>query len=445
MNKGKADHLGPDLSRRPLSLKITREKRRGFDMGVTVRQKEPGKGNPWWVFISHKGQRTSRRVGDKQAAIEAASQIQAKLALGQFNVESDKSEPEKEEPKRFLFKDYAEEWMRITVPATCKASTQWDYRNLLDNHVLPILGEIEITEVSRGKVKDFLLGKANEGYAHSTVGHMKNAISGILIKAMDDEIISANPAYSLKKLSKKKERDKVDPLNKDELKLLLDVARKHYSQHYPLFLVLARTGMRVGEGMALQWGDVDFHGRFINVQRGLSRGRIETPKSGKTRKVDMSLQLTETLMDLKKQGHKSVVIPFGGDRSSLPDNVVQMPAQEGEGPDWIFSNGAGGFMDVNNWRRRTFNSVLKKAGLRKIRIHDIRHTYASLLIEDKQTLVYVRDQLGHSSIAVTVDTYGHLVPGGNREAVDRLDDSLPMHSSAPPLHPKEKGATAANP
>ena len=60
--------------------------------------------------------------------------------------------------------------------------------------------------------------------------------------------------------------------------------------------------------------------------------------------------------------------------------------------------------------------------MRPIRIHDIRHTYASLLLQMGESMIYVRDQLGHSSIRITVDTYGHLVPGGNKEAVDRLDD-----------------------
>ena len=79
-------------------------------------------------------------------------------------------------------------------------------------------------------------------------------------------------------------------------------------------------------------------------------------------------------------------------------------------------------LDGDNVRHRAFHAVLKKAELRHIRIHDLRHTFASLLIQNGESLVYVKEQLGHHSIQVTVDTYGHLVPGGNRQAVDRLDD-----------------------
>ncbi len=73
-------------------------------------------------------------------------------------------------------------------------------------------------------------------------------------------------------------------------------------------------------------------------------------------------------------------------------------------------------------RKYVFYRCLDLAELRRVRFHDLRHTYASLLIQQGESLAYVKDQLGHHSIQITVDIYGHLVPGGNRQAVDRLDD-----------------------
>jgi site-specific recombinase XerC len=87
----------------------------------------------------------------------------------------------------------------------------------------------------------------------------------------------------------------------------------------------------------------------------------------------------------------------------------------------VFASDTGGFLDVGNVRR-AFYRILTAAGMRHIRFHDLRHTFASLLIQQGESLAYVRDQMGHASIQITVDTYGHLVPGGNRAAVDRLDD-----------------------
>ena len=195
----------------------------------------------------------------------------------------------------------------------------------------------------------------------------------------------------------------------------------HFPAHYPLSLTLARTGMRVGGALAMQWGDIDFHGRFINIQRGFSRGKIETPKSGKSRRVDMSLQLTETLMGLRHQRKIEAV-------------------KEGWGkvPEWIFLSQDGTPLDSSHWRSRVFIKALEKAGLRKIRIHDLRHSYASLLIQAGESLAYVRDQLGHHSIKVIVDVYGHLAPEGNKEAVDRLADPTIRNLYATR---KEKGVT----
>ena len=93
---------------------------------------------------------------------------------------------------------------------------------------------------------------------------------------------------------------------------------------------------------------------------------------------------------------------------------------ENEIPKWVFCNAAGNPIDVHNVKNRHFFPCLKKAGLRRIRFHDLRHTFATLLIQNGEPLAYVRDQLGHASIKMTVDTYTHWIPGSNRKAMDRL-------------------------
>ena len=89
-----------------------------------------------------------------------------------------------------------------------------------------------------------------------------------------------------------------------------------------------------------------------------------------------------------------------------------------------------------NHIRRIFKRVLTKAGIREMRIHDIRHTYASLLLSQGESPVYVKEQLGHQSIQITVDIYGHLIPNSNRGAVNRLDS--PQPSATPRNQPKQK-------
>ena len=231
-------------------------------------------------------------IGDKDAAETVASEIRAKLQLGEFGFNQ-------EEKQEATFKEYADSWIEKIAPAECKESTLKGYQDLLHNHILPVFGNLKLSEITRGKVKEFLAEKSNSGYAKSTVTHMKNVISNVFNKAVDDEVIATNPALNLgKKMMKAKNpKEDINPLTQEELRLLLDNVKndKHLRKDYPLFLLLARTGMRVGEALALQPGDVDFSGRFIHIQRGLSRQQIQTPKNGKTRRVDMSLQLAEAL------------------------------------------------------------------------------------------------------------------------------------------------------
>ena len=190
--------------------------------------------------------------------------------------------------------------------------------------------------------------------------------------------------------------------------------------------------------IALKGIDVNFlNGGFIEVQRNLSRGEITTPKSGKSRRVDMSAQLKGVLQELLSKR-----------RSEALRNEMQKPASERrdaatvvnevmEG--WLFTTPeilpkrkdskhakprGGTQLDPSNLRK-VFHAVLTKAKLRRVRFHDIRHSYASLLIQQGESPAYIRDQLGHHSIQITVDIYGHLVPGGNRQPVDRLDDPIP--------------------
>jgi integrase len=165
--------------------------------------------------------------------------------------------------------------------------------------------------------------------------------------------------------------------------------------------------LRLGELLGLEWGDIDFRGGFIEVRRAHVKGQLTTPKSGKSRRVDLSRQLAENLRGLLVERK----------REALAKGWREVPER-------VFVNEFGGVVDEGNLRGRVFYKALARAGMRRIRIHDLRHTFASLLIQQGENLVYVKEQMGHSSIQITVDTYGHLVPGANRQAVDRLDDDF---------------------
>jgi integrase len=104
----------------------------------------------------------------------------------------------------------------------------------------------------------------------------------------------------------------------------------------------------------------------------------------------------------------------------------------GELPEYVFTNDSGNPVDKDNWRRRVFSKALEKAELRKIRIHDLRHTYATLRISKGDNIADVSNQLGHHSVKLTMDVYYHWAPGKKKSEVDELDT---LHLNAPTLHP----------
>jgi len=241
---------------------------------------------------------------------------------------------------------------------------------------------------------------------------------------IEDEVVAANPAARIGRYLKERgdPRFRIDPLVPYEEAVLLETVRTHYPRHYALILSAVRTGLRLGELLGLQWEDLDFESRFLEVRRSLQEGgRVEIPKNGKIRRVDMSLQLAAELRALRAKRREEALAKGWG--------VV---------PDWVFCNEEGKPIWKSNLERRVFHKALAKGGLRRIRFHDLRHTFASRLLQNGESVVYVKDQLGHHSIKVTVDVYGHLVPGANKAAVDRLDET----GRNPCATVQEEGATA---
>jgi integrase len=175
----------------------------------------------------------------------------------------------------------------------------------------------------------------------------------------------------------------------------------------------------------LKWGDIQFGAgeddanRYILVQRNYVNGRFTTPKSNKSRRVDLSRQLRNTLLELRD---KRLLEAFLKGKTSIADDL-------------IFLSKTGTVLDASNLIHYYFLPCIEKAGLRHFRFHDLRHTFGSLLIQQGASLTYVKDQMGHSSIQVTVDTYGHLIPGADVAWIDKLDAPTSPQPSATPVQP----------
>ncbi len=397
---------------------------KGLSMGVKVRQKTKGKGNPWWIFINHEGQRKSIKAGDKRTAERKAAKIEKMLRTGQYQLNTDQAEP------KITFKKVAGEWID-EIKITRKASTHERYSQILDLHVLPKFGKRDITEITRGEVKNFFVKKLEDGCARSSVGLYRDVISGVFNNAIYQELVSANPALGVtKKLGLEGGKDlNVDPLDFEETQVFLEGCRTIAPEYYAFFFMALRTGMRLGELLAIQWGDVDFNSGYIVVRRTYKRGQFTETKNKKSRRVDMSEALKAVLQDQATRQKKDTL-----------KNGWSEP------PELVFTTQAGKALE-QNYIRRVFKRVLKKAGLREIRIHDLRHTYASQMLSLGESPVYVKEQLGHHSIQLTVDTYGHWIKTERACGANKLDNpqlsisanaqsTSIRQNSAPKTHPE---------
>lgn len=407
-----------------------REWAKGFRGRVWVRHSVvPGSDPPredvtFYISYRAPGDRRNRdeKIGRKSArwtARKADNVLTSRLegrTLPKAEVRRQEAEEEKNKP--ITFGEYTKRWMDGHVSTNLKPSSKRGYRDLLDAYILPALEDRPLSAITREDVKDLSFSCLAEGrkrpkkmedgtedatLSARTVGYIIRTISAIFNHAIEDGIVQVNPALRPGRFLKTgPRREKVDILTPAEGNLVLTTAEKHYGRAYPLLLCAMRTGMRQGELLALEWTDIDWNGNFIEVRRASWRGVTGTPKSGKTRRVDMSDRLKEVLRQHQTRIKAEAV------KAGKP-----VPAL-------VFTSDERTPYDSANIRK-TFERVLAKAGIRRIRFHDLRHSFASWLIANGESLAYVRDQLGHHSIQITVDLYGHLVPGENREAVNRLD------------------------
>jgi len=373
-------------------------------MGVKVRERPSGSGI-YWVFIDHQGKRKGKKIGKNKAlANEIAKKIEARLVLGDFKLQ----EVEDDSTKLPTFEEYANCWLEDYIKPLRRSSTYERYADILKHHVFPTFGKKPINEIKRSEIRNLILKKSKAGLSRSMICLIRDVMSGTMGYAVEDELIPGNPVSGiLKRL--KLERDKritVEPMTEQEVELFINTCFRHYEDYGDFFLCAFRTGMRLGELLGLKWGDIDWNQKFIRVERSYKRGQFDKTKTGKVRRVDMSDQLASSLKILLTRRKKE----------ALKDGL-------GEPVEYIFHRDKKPM--EQNHIRRVFKRVLVKAGIREMRLHDIRHTFASLLLSKGESPVYVKEQLGHSSIKMTVDVYGHLIPGSNRGAVNQLDSPQP--------------------
>lgn len=295
--------------------------------------------------------------------------------------------------------EWAERWYQSTV--NLKPKTRRNYRSLLDKHLLPHWGAYRLSAVQPVDVRDWVATLTNSGLSASRTRQAYKVLSAMMRDAVVSGYIGRTPCVGV--TLPRMPRTKMLFLTPAEVEGLAEAVDPRYRV---LVLTLAYCGLRWGEAAALRRGRCQ-----------LLRGRLEVVES--LAEVSGELYFGPT----KTHTRREVAVP-----AFLVDELARHLADNvDDDPDALVFTSPDGHPLRSNWRVRFWHPALEAAGLPDgLRIHDLRHTCASLLIHEGANVKAVQTQLGHSSATVTLDTYGHLMP----DELDRLADALDRSRSA---------------
>jgi integrase len=324
----------------------------------------------------------------RNEANEKLGEVEKKIRQGAFTAV-------RELPR---FSAVAGSWLASREP-NIRHSTYASYKGHVENHLEPYFGKLKINQVNFDAIEKFKTHALGNEVTPPTLRKILITLGGVMIYATRMRYIDFNPVREVEKprgRSLHDEKEEMIILKPEEIQTLLDSVAT--PKERALFMAAVLTGMREGELLGLQWGDIDWLNSQIHVRRTYNHGRFYEPKSKTSRrKIDLAPELVHELERW---------------RVACPPGEL----------DLVFPSEKGTPEDATNMVRRRFLPALRRAKLPKIRFHNLRHTYASLLIAQGEHPKYIQSQLGHSSINVTMDIYGHLMDTVNRGAASRLGD-----------------------
>ena len=364
--------------------------------------------------------KSKRECAEKLAAL--------KTQLG--GIPSDKLRPE------MRFADWLDYWYETHCKPNIRTSTQSGYEDRIRLHIKPELGEIPLNRLTQNDLQQFYarLKKSGrktrteyygEGLSDRMVRMCHATCRSALQRAVQDGLIRTNPAEGCK-LPPKKARE-MQVLARDELQRFLIQAKAE--GYYELFLLDLATGLRRGELLALQWDDLDFETGVLTISKQVSlvRGKIvmSIPKTKSSiRKLVLPPAVVQVLREYRKSVHS---------RWMFPSPVLEdLPLNPGSVYDRL-------------------QLILEHANCKQVRFHDLRHTFATLALQNGMDVKTLSAIIGHISSATTIDIYSHITGAMQRQAAQKiergighseayephetLDDQLPTEGGKPPVSP----------
>lgn len=312
-------------------------------------------------------------------------------------------------PSRLTVAEHLHSWLNGYAKTNCSQRTLDGYEAIIEHHLVPALGQFQLRQLHAQIIQAYY-GRACEKLSARTVHHHHRVLSEALKYAVRQGLLGRNPCELVDPPSPRKKVMRF--LTPDEVDILLSAAQG--SQYYPVIYTAVSTGLRQAELLGLRWRDMEpdiMHS--ISVCQVLYKRRgiytFKEPKTQRSRRfVRMTPKLATFLREYKQE--RKALYRDSGRELGLDDLV--------------FASAEGKPLDPS-YLSHSFGKLVRRIGLSGVRFHDLRHTFTSLMLLRGVSVKVVSEVLGHASAAFTLDTYGHIIPGMDADAMGSLNEVLP--------------------
>ena len=307
---------------------------------------------------------------------------------------------------------YLQDWLN-TIQTSVRPRTTEQYIQVVNQHIMPVFGRLKLKDLRPEQVQSFYNAKIKDGASARTVLLIHAVFHRALEQALKYGLINRNPLDAVTR--PKLRRKEMKTLNDIQVRTLLQAAQGNRLE--TLYWFAVTTGLRQGELIGLKWSDLDWNNKRLRIQRQVQRQKnkglvFSEPKTNAGRRI---IVLGSSTIEKLREHYQ---------RQPLERQFAGIYWVEN---DLIFPNSHGNPLEPSNLLK-DFKNLLKIAGLPDIRFHDLRHTAATLMLQQNTHPKVVQERLGHSDISLTLNTYSHVLPGMQEEAAEKLDELITLVS-----------------
>ena len=305
--------------------------------------------------------------------------------------------------------EYLTRWLADSVRDTVRSTTYERYEQITRKHIIPEVGRVKIKALTPAHVRGLYRKKLEAGLSPRSVQYVHVTLHKALKQAVRDGLTARNATEAVK--PPQVPRKEIRPLTPEQVKTLFEATKGDRLE--ALYVLAVTTGLRQGELLGLKWDDVDMEAGTLQVRRTLTTAKggpvLSPPKTrGSRRTVKLSQTAIEVLRSHLARQLEEI------------DRVGSLWRENG----LIFASEVGEPLDRRDLTTHRFKPLLRRAGLAPIRFHDLRHTCATLLLSKNVNPKVVSEMLGHATIAITLDTYSHVLPTMQESAAKAMEEAL---------------------